>query len=336
MPDKPKLAIYWASSCGGCEIAVANLHERLLEVVGFFDFMFCPCLLDTKRKDIEALPDGEITVTLFNGAIRTEENEEMAHLMRRKSQLLIAYGSCAYGGGIPALSNLHHRQDHLDASYLTAPTVDNPGGILPQERVQVPEGTLTLPRFLERVQSLSQVVPVDYTIPGCPPDTEQIWNVLQVFIRGQALPPPGSILGAGSSSVCEECSRQRTDKKVSHFRRIWEFVPETDQCLLEQGIACMGVATRSGCGGQCPQANMPCIGCYGPPEGVYNQAGKMASTIGSILDIEPIRDLRDMEQMHARLQASSQGIPDLAGVACKFNLATAFPGKAARKRTEES
>ncbi len=95
---KPKLSMYWASSCGGCEIALTNIHERILDVDAAFDFMFCPCLLDTKKADIEALPDKSIAITFFNGAIRTAENEEMAHLMRRKSQLLIAFGSCAGEG----------------------------------------------------------------------------------------------------------------------------------------------------------------------------------------------------------------------------------------------
>jgi F420-non-reducing hydrogenase small subunit len=335
MAEKPKLAIYWASSCGGCEIAVANLHERLLDVVSFFDFVFCPCLLDTKRQDVEAMPDGSIAVTLFNGAIRTEDNAEMAHLMRRKSQILIAYGACAHGGGIPALSNLHSRSDHMETIYRSGPTLDNPDGILPRERVQVPEGDLTLPRFFDEVMSLSQVVPVDYYIPGCPPTTEQVWNVLQVVMQGQALPAPGAALGAGTSSVCDECSRKRTEKKVSHFNRIWEIVPDADRCLLEQGIACMGVATRSGCGGQCPEVNMPCIGCYGAPEGVYSQAGKMISTLGSILDIDPIRDLRGTEELNARVDEAERGIPDIAGLTGKFNLATALRQHSTERRAEE-
>src|SRR5579862_5520025 len=104
MSPKPKLSIYWASSCGGCEVAVVNLHEMILDIDSYFDFVFCPCLLDAKRKDVEAMADRSIAITLFNGAIRTEENEEMAHLLRRKSQLLIAYGACSSHGGIPALS----------------------------------------------------------------------------------------------------------------------------------------------------------------------------------------------------------------------------------------
>src|SRR5437868_4035657 len=71
MAHKPKLSVFWASSCGGCEIAVVNLHEKIIELDANFDFVFCPCLLDTKKQDVEAMPDSSIAVTLFNGAIRT-------------------------------------------------------------------------------------------------------------------------------------------------------------------------------------------------------------------------------------------------------------------------
>ena len=94
--------MYWAASCGGCEISLVNIQEKILEVDANFNFMFCPCLIDTKKKDIQALPDKSIALTLFNGAIRTEENEEMAHLLRQKSQTLVAFGSCSYAGSIPS------------------------------------------------------------------------------------------------------------------------------------------------------------------------------------------------------------------------------------------
>jgi F420-non-reducing hydrogenase small subunit len=325
MPDKPKLAVYWSSSCGGCEIAVANLHEHLLDLASHFDFMFCPCLLDTKKQDIEALPDGAITATLFNGAIRTEENREMAELLRRKSKLLVAMGACSASGGVPALGNLCSRQDILDTVYRDSPSLDNPDGIVPGEVSHVPEGVLRLPRFFDQVMSLSQVVPVDYRIPGCPPEADQIWSVIQVLINalfhGGSLPPAGAVVGAGKSTVCDECARKRTDKQVSSFRRVWEFVPDPEQCLLEQGLVCMGVATRSGCGGLCPEVNMPCIGCYGPPDGVLDQGAKLTGTLGSIIDIAPIRDLRKLHDIHARVDAVVDSLPDLAGTAGKFALA---------------
>jgi coenzyme F420-reducing hydrogenase gamma subunit len=99
MPDKPKIAFYWCASCGGCEESIVDLAEDILEVAQAVDIVFWPVAMDFKRKDVEAMPDGSILATMVNGSIRTSEQEEMAYLLRRKSQILIAYGSCAHTGG---------------------------------------------------------------------------------------------------------------------------------------------------------------------------------------------------------------------------------------------
>jgi F420-non-reducing hydrogenase small subunit len=323
MPRKRTLAVYWASSCGGCEIAVVNLHERLLDFDACFDLVFCPCLVDTKIDDVRRMPDGAIEVTLFNGAIRTDENEEMARLMRKKSRLLIAYGSCSYAGSIPALSNLHTKSGHIRSIYLEGPSLDNPAGILPRETASVPEGELRLPCFHERVRTLAQTVDVDYFIPGCPPESHQVWNILDLLIRNEPLPSKGSILGAGRSSVCEECKRERTDKKIKQFYRTYERIPDSESCLLDQGFLCMGPATRDGCGGLCPKVNMPCMGCYGPPEDVLDQGAKMAGTIGSILDIGKLKGASEHE-INERIDQVLNSIPDFAGTFYKFSLAASL------------
>lgn len=320
MPGKRGLAVYWASSCGGCEIAIANLHERLLDFDDHFDLVFCPCLVDTKIDDIRRMPEGAIEVTLFNGAIRTDDNEEMARLLREKSRVLIAYGSCSSAGGIPALSNLHTRSDHLRSIYLESPSLENSSEVLPQETTLAPEGTLRLPSFHERVRTLAQTVAVDYFVPGCPPESHQIWNILDMLIRNAPLPPKGSILGAGKTSVCDECKRSRTDKKIARLYRTYERIPDSESCLLDQGFLCMGPATRDGCGGLCPAVNMPCIGCYGPPEGVLDQGAKMAGTIGSILLIDKLKGLSEHE-INQQIDRVLQSLPDFAGAFYKFSLA---------------
>ena len=106
MSDKPKVAFYWCASCGGCEEAVVDLAEGILDVVGAIDIVMWPVAMDFKRKDIEAMADGSIVVTFLNGAIRTTEQEEMAHILRRKSKFMIAFGACAQLGGIPGLANM--------------------------------------------------------------------------------------------------------------------------------------------------------------------------------------------------------------------------------------
>jgi F420-non-reducing hydrogenase small subunit len=323
--DKPKLSMYWAASCGGCEIALVNLHEKILEVDRHFDFFFCPCLLDTKKEDVEALPDGGLAIAFFNGAIRTAENLEMAHLMRAKSQLLVAFGACASLGSIPALSNLHTREAHMRTNYLDCPSVDNPAGTLPALRTAMAEAELELPEFFETVQSLPQVVAVDYFIPGCPPEPRQIWNVVEAVIRGAPLPPKGSVLGGGVSSVCAECQREKNDKRVPALRRTYEVSPDPRTCLLEQGLVCMGIATRDGCGALCPQVNMPCTGCYGPPEGVLDQGAKMISALGSVLDLGDYKGVTE-KQVADMTDAAIAGLADPAGVLYKYSLCGAVRG----------
>ena len=241
---KPKLAMYWASSCGGCEISVLNIHENILTVDEVFDIVFFPCIADFKIKDLESYPDGHIDICLFNGAIRNSENEEMAHLLRQKSKVLVAFGSCAYEGCIPALSNLTTKEATFNKVYIDNPSIDNPEGIFPQLVTTVEEGDLTLPNFYHTVKSLDQVVDVDYYVPGCPPEPHQIWAVLQVVVgaltEGLPLPPAGAIIGAGTTAVCDECGREKNEKTIKRFYRPYEIQPDPDQCLLEQGTCMSG------------------------------------------------------------------------------------------------
>jgi len=321
--EKPKLAMYWAASCGGCEVSVLNIHENILTVDEVFDIAFFPCIADFKTKDLESYPDGYIDLCLFNGAIRTSENEEMAHLLRKKSKVMVAYGSCAYEGCIPALSNLTTKEATFDKVYINNPTIDNPDGVFPQEVVKVPEGELTLPVFYNTVKSLDQVTDVDYYLPGCPPEPPQIWAVLQVVVgallEGAPLPPAGSIIGAGTTAVCEECDREKKEKMIDRFYRPYELVPDPEQCLLEQGLICMGLATRSGCGALCPSVGIGCRGCYGPPEGVIDQGGKMLSAIASVMNAGD-ETMEDAELEH-KIQEVIDTIADPAGTFYRFSMA---------------
>ncbi|RME75508.1 MAG: oxidoreductase [Chloroflexi bacterium] len=320
---KPRFGMYWASSCGGCEISVLNIHDKLLVVDEVFDVVFWPCAADFKYEDVRGYPDGYIDLCLFNGAIRNTENEEMARLLRRKSKVLVAFGSCAYEGCIPALSNLTSKADTLQAVYLNSPSTENPSGILPQPRTSVPEGELEIPEFYHTVKSLGQVVPVDYTIPGCPPEPHQIWAVLETVVaalKGQAdLPPAGSIIGAGQTAVCEECPLTKNEKTVRRFYRPWEVKPEPGLCLLEQGLVCMGPATRGGCGALCPQVGMGCRGCYGPLDGVEDQGARMLTALASV--VEAGRPGMDEHTLEKEIEAVMDTIADPAGTFYRFSMA---------------
>ncbi|MBU1299360.1 MAG: oxidoreductase [Bacteroidetes bacterium] len=289
---KPKLALYWAASCGGCEIAVLDLHEKILDVANAFDIVFWPVAMDFKYADVRAMEDKSIDICLFNGAIRNSENEELAHLMRAKSKVLVAFGSCAYEGGIPGLANLTTKEEIFKWVYRDSPsTIVTNGGVYPQTHTKMPEGEIEIPEMYEVVKSLDQVVAVEYYIPGCPPQPKQIWSVIEYILSGQPLPPAGSILGAGDKTCCDECPLEKKEKKLKNFYRPYEIIPDPNLCLLDQGIVCMGPATRSGCEALCPKANMACRGCYGPPPNCLDQGAKMVSALGSVIDAHEPEEL---------------------------------------------
>ena len=282
---KLKLALYWAASCGGCEIAIVELREKLLVVDQVADILFWPVAVDAKYKDVEAMEDRHIDVCLFNGAIRTSENEHLAHLMRKKSKVLVAFGSCACEGCIPGLANLYDRQSIFDYVYRESPSVDNPNRIVPQTTTPMPEGEIQIPHFYNTVKTLGQVEDVDYFLPGCPPQPHQIWAVIEAILGG-SLPPKGSVVGANEKTVCEECKHTRQEKRIKKFYRIHEIIPDSTKCLFDQGIICAGPATRGGCGSLCTKVDMPCRGCYGPPPHVVDQGSALLSAAASVVDAD--------------------------------------------------
>jgi F420-non-reducing hydrogenase small subunit len=316
MSAKPRLAMYWAASCGGCDIAVLNLHEKILDVAAAVDIVFWPAVMDAKYRDVEAMPDGFIDVCLFSGGIRSSENEELAHLLRRKSKVLIAFGSCANEGCIPGLANLSTVSQIFAAAYDDGDSTVNPDGVRPVAAWAAPEGELHLPAFERVLRTLDQVVTVDYSVPGCPPESPRIAEALTALLAGLTgegpLPPHGSVVGGGISTCCDECTRTRNVKKIQHFVRIQDVAAlDPSLCLLEQGIPCNGPATRDGCGALCPAAGAQCIGCYGPADGVFDFGARLMSAFASVVEAD---DPADIDRI-------LDGIPDPVGQMYRFSLA---------------
>ena len=311
MTDKPKVAFYWCASCGGCEEAVVDLAEGILDVVGAVDIVLWPVALDFKREHVEAMEDGSILASFVNGAVRTTEQREMVELLRRKSAVMVAFGSCSHMGGIPGLANLYPREEILARAYDETPSTVNPEGTRPQTSYTDNGHTVELPGFYNTVLALDQVVEVEYAIPGCAPTPNVISDAVTTLLSGD-LPPAGTVL-APDIALCEGCARIESKPQelaIKAFKRPHEVMIDEETCLLAQGLLCMGPATRSGCGTLCIEGNMPCSGCFGPTSHVKDQGAKIMSALASIIDS------RDEDEIDQILDT----IPDPLGTFYRYGL----------------
>jgi F420-non-reducing hydrogenase small subunit len=316
-------------------VALLDSEQKILELAEVADVVYWPVAMDFKRADLEDLAPGSVDIGLFNGVIRTSEHERDAVLMRERCRVLIAFGSCAAFGGIPGLANLSRPDEILDTVYSETPSTENPDAVLPATATVLEGITLELPAFSESVRALHQVVGVDYLVPGCPPPHQQVIDTLDTVIeysRSGTLPMPGAVF-ASDKALCDECERidTRSARRISSFERTHQIAPDPGICFLEQGILCMGIATRGGCGSLCIGANSPCRGCFGPTDHALDPGAEALSTLGSLAGFEHEDDL----PTNRRLQPS-RSMVDLAGTLYRFTLPiAAVPGRVDDETTDQ-
>jgi F420-non-reducing hydrogenase small subunit len=285
MAGKLRLAIARGATCSGGDVEIVDINERLLQITEIADLVYAAVIMDTKLKDVDKWDDGSIDITFHHGAIRDSENEHIARLFRRKSKILISFGSCSCYGGIPGLANITDREGVFREVFSATASTVNPDSIMPLPEWRDKAGhILTLPSFYDEVLALDDVVPVDYYLPGCPPLVSQINQALDLIVSNN-LPPKGAVL-ASEKTLCDECKRTKPERiTIEKIYRPHEIELDPEKCFLEQGVICLGPATRAGCGAKCIEANMPCRGCLGATSAAIDQGGSMLSAITSILAI---------------------------------------------------
>ena len=300
----------WLNSCSGCEVSILNIGDALLDLLTEIELVHIPVLMDHKyygqtgeREQLE-IPEAEVGIV--SGGVRNEEHLEVAEEMRRKCRVLIALGTCATHGGIPALINLFNNEDLCNRVYRTTETTDPAD--TPHEVV---------PPLLDRVYALDEKVQVDIYLPGCPPHPDTIAGAVLALLKGEPPALPGK-------SVCDTCPTIREGKGVvKQVRRYIQNAlydagrPLSEmRCLLEQGLLCMGPVTRAGCAGahgdapRCISARVPCRGCFGPGRENGNQLlDMMNALVSNGIDIGGICDRSSLLRFsgaHGRLTNRSR------------------------------
>jgi sulfhydrogenase subunit delta len=232
--SRPTLAVWKLASCDGCQLSILDCEDELLalaRVVHIANF----------AEASSTVLDGPYDLSLVEGSVTTPDDLERVQTIRSASRRLVCIGACATAGGIQSLRNFASTGAYLSTVYAR------------------PEYVATL----DRSTPVSDHVPVDFELHGCPIDKGQLLEVIAAHLAGRTPRIAGH-------SVCQQCKERGT------------------VCLLVGGgVACLGPVTRTGCGALCPSVGRGCFGCFGPADtaNTGSLAGRMLAEGTAPVDV---------------------------------------------------
>jgi sulfhydrogenase subunit delta len=172
--SKPKLAVWKFASCDGCQLSLLDCEDELLAVAGEVEIANFP---EASR----AVVKGPYDLSLVEGSITTEHDEERIHRIRRVSKYLVTIGACATAGGIQALRNFANVQEFISIVYASPAYIN----------------------VLNKSTPISDHVLVDFELRGCPINKYQLVEVISAYLHGRKPNTP-------PHSVCVECKLRGT------------------------------------------------------------------------------------------------------------------------------
>ena len=235
---KPRLAVFKFASCDGCQLQLLDVQDRLLELAGRVE-------IDHFLEARSRVVPGPYDLGLVEGSITTAHDAERIREIRRECRFLVTIGACATAGGIQALKNWGRVDEFLGAVYAAPEYIDT----------------------LATSTPISDHVPVDFELRGCPIDAGQLLELVTAVLLGRRPKVP-------QYSVCVECKSRGT------------------VCVtVARGIPCLGPVTQAGCHALCPAHDRECFGCYGPAEaanlvsltGFYERRGTPRDDLGRLV-----------------------------------------------------
>ena len=210
---RPRLAIWKFASCDGCQLTLLDCEDELLDVAENVEIAY---FLEASS----APASGPFDISLVEGSITTAHDVERIHQVRADSRALVTIGACATAGGIQALRNFTDVEELLSIVYATPSLIST----------------------LDTSTPISDHVPVDFELRGCPIDKGQLLELISATLAGRRP-------NVSTHSVCIECKKRG------------------NTCVLvAHGTPCLGPVTQTGCGALCPTFNRGCYGCFGPME----------------------------------------------------------------------
>jgi NAD-reducing hydrogenase small subunit len=147
-------------------MSLLDMDERLVLLEEKIELVYSPLV------DAKLFPEN-VDVALVEGSISSEEDLHKIQIIRANSKVLIALGDCAVTGNIPSMRTVFPLEKVLERIYDENATINK----------QVP--TKIVPKLLERVMPLHEMVSVDVYLPGCPPSAQDIFFAISELLEGR-------------------------------------------------------------------------------------------------------------------------------------------------------
>lgn len=208
--DRPRVGVFEFTSCEGCQLQLVNNEATLLDFLNLIELVNFREAMSERSDDYD--------IALVEGSISRADEVARLKEIRTNARLLVALGSCACFGGVNQLKNRFDDLDWVKKEVYGA-----------------------FPIATQEVRPVSDFVPVDLMIYGCPPKKEEIEKVITNLVVGKKVAMP-------KYPVCMEC---KANENI---------------CLFTLGEPCLGPITRAGCDAWCPNHRRGCWGCRGPAE----------------------------------------------------------------------
>jgi len=173
---KPRVATVWLDGCSGCHMSLIDMDERILDIFGRADLVYGPLV------DVKDFPEN-VDVCLVEGAVSSEEDLHKIRLVRERTKTLVSFGDCAVTSNVPGMRNPIGVAPLMDRAYRENVTL-NP---------QMP--TSVVPPLLPMSKPVHRVVKVDVFLPGCPPDADLIYTMLDDLLAGRVPDAAGARFG---------------------------------------------------------------------------------------------------------------------------------------------
>ena len=168
--SKPKIGIYGITGCMGCQLNILYQKE-LMEILEAVDLRAFPV---GKEKNIE----DDFDIIFLEGVVVCEKDLEEVKELRAKTKIMVAIGSCATDGCVPAIKNFINNKNLKDTVY---------------DKEEIKKFKSLDPKPLD------EFVKIDFSIRGCPMDKAEFLQFMKQTLLGKEFK-------IDEKPICHECN----------------------------------------------------------------------------------------------------------------------------------